>query len=427
MKLQELCPVPLPSGLNLTQEVWIGPGVIRHLPEAIERYLREKTLRIADPDTWEAFMRDGQAPAEPAPHLLPRHTHGDEAAINGALSLADGKSGLIAIGSGVINDLVKYISYQRKIPYIVAGTAASMNGYASAIAAIMMKGVKVTLPAAPPRAIILDTNILRAAPPALAQAGLGDLLSKPLCAADWWMGVQLEGGRFDDLPGKIVDRAIRQAVARASALARGEEAAFQALGEALTLSGVSMAVAGDSRPASGGEHLISHFWDMEALAQDKPMRLHGAQVGVSSCLCAAVYQRILALEKPIFADPAPWDVEEQRIRRDHGILAGAVLDHAKRKRDKADARLAILREQWPRLREGLTMLQIPRLIDLQTPLIAAGAPHTLRDLGVSKEEAARSVRLARDIRDRHTVLDLAFELGLFPDAIEEIVEEVDAA
>jgi hypothetical protein len=68
-------------------------------------------------------------------------------------------------------------------------------------------------------------------------------------------------------------------------------------------------------------------------------------------------------------------------------------------------------------------MRIPAPGDVREPLALAGAPHRLRDLDLGLEDARRALRIARDIRDRVTVLDLAFELGIFPDSIDLVLEE----
>ena len=112
-----------------------------------------------------------------------------------------------------------------------------MNGYASGIAAILSNGLKTTVPAAPPRAIILDTAVLAAAPARLTQAGLGDLMSKPVSDSDWWLSDQLEGTGYSTLPSEIVDHAVHAAIAAAGGLAQREESAHGDLGLALVWRG----------------------------------------------------------------------------------------------------------------------------------------------------------------------------------------------
>lgn len=426
MKLEDLCPVSIPQGFDLPEEVFIGEGLAAALGEVLRRYPGGRVLLVSDPDCLAAARGLLEAlPATDRPALrvlLPPRPHADDAAVERVLAAAGGATGLLAVGSGTVNDVAKMAAARRRIPYVVAGTAASMNGYASGVAAILGRGLKMTLAASPPRAIVLDTAILRQAPPAMARAGLGDLLSRPVSMADWWLAHRLEGSSYSDLPGRLVDDAIRGAVGQAANLAAGTREAHEALARALVLSGVSMVVAGSSSPASGGEHLLSHLWDMEAIAAGREIRLHGAQVGIATIVSAALYERILSLESPSFAGPpSPGDLEA-RIRRDHGALAGTVLEPARRKLAGAAARIDTLRRFWPELRRELEGLGIPSPGEIRRPLVEAGAPHTLAALGLSAADGLRALRVARDIRDRVTVLDLAFELGIFPAALEEVLE-----
>ncbi|MBZ0255504.1 iron-containing alcohol dehydrogenase, partial [bacterium] len=325
MKLQELCPVPLPQDVDLTLDVIIEPGAAKRLPEAVDAHLGERIFAVADPDTWAAANTvvdiNAMFGERLTLHTLPPHPKGKTELIDELARQINETDGLLAIGSGTVNDLVKSLSRRFNKPSIVLGTAASMNGYASSIAALMDGGLKVTVPATPPRAIVLDIDILKDAPVAMSQAGLADLLSKPVSGADWWIASRLGESEFNPMPGTIVEHAVQQAVAHAEGVAVSDPAAIQALAEACVLSGVSMAVAGDSSPASGGEHLISHLWDMERLQNHQPTNLHGAQVGLTVCMSCAIYHALIQYESPSFPEPVDWASEAARIPKDHGALS----------------------------------------------------------------------------------------------------------
>lgn len=417
MQLVDLCPVSIPADPRLPEEVFVGPSALDALPGAIERHLGTAPFWFADPDTWAASGLHGD------PWLLEAHPHADEATVARVVAAAAGCTGIVAVGSGTINDLAKKAADAHGVGFVIVATASSMNGYASAIAAILSDGLKTTQPAAPARAIIIDTAIVGAAPAALTRAGLGDLLSKPVSDTDWWLANQLEASGYSTLPGSIVDHAVEAASAAAGGLMAGDSDAHTALATALTLSGVAMVVAGSSSPASGGEHLLSHLWDMEALSTGADTRLHGAQVGVTSCISAAIYQRLLTLETPDFTPPRPWPEEAARITAAHGPLAAVVLPQAQRKHARAAARLDVLKSRWPAIREGLAARNLPTPTQLRAPLAACGAPSTLAELGAERADTARILRLARDIRDRVTVLDVAFALGILPDAADAILDE----
>lgn len=417
MRLVDLCPVPIPADPRLPEEVFIGPGARAELPAVIARHLGERVFWLADPDTWAASGLDGD------PWLLEAHPHADDVTVDRVVAASTGCSGILAVGSGTINDLAKKAAAAHGVGFVILATASSMNGYASAIAAILAGGLKTTQPAPPARAIVIDTDIVGRAPAALTRAGLGDLLSKPVSDSDWWLADQLEGSGYSTLPGALVDHAVQAASDAASGLMSGDADAHAALATALVLSGVAMVVAGSSSPASGGEHLLSHLWDMEALIAGDETRLHGAQVGVTSCISAAIYQRLLQLDAPDFREPPAWTDEAARIEAEHGALATVVLPQAQTKHARAGDRLATLRARWPLIREGLRERGLPTPAEVRAPLAACGAPSTLAELGVDRADAARVLRLARDIRDRVTVLDVAFALGVLPDAAEAILDE----
>ena len=414
MKLTDLCPAPLPADLPLPEEVHIG-DVRDRVPELLDRFVGAGAITVADPETRAA------AGIEYDVSLLPSHPHADDATVARVERMLHGAPGCLAVGSGTVNDLCKRACAIRDLPFVVFGTAASMNGYASGIAAILSDGLKTTVESRPARAVILDTAVLAEAPARLTQAGLGDLLSKPVSDSDWWLSDQLEGGGYSELPNEIVGAAVEAATAAAPGLAARDPEAHAALGEALVLSGVAMVAAGSSAPASGGEHLLSHLWDMEALVRGEETRLHGAQVGVTTCISAALYQALLRFE-PRFTEPPPWVEEAMRIRREFGALADAILPQAQRKHARARARVATLRDRWSEIRDGLASRGLPTPAEVRAPLLACGAPNTLAELGDTRDNTARVFRLARDIRDRITVLDVAFEIGLLPGAIDDVLD-----
>ncbi len=427
MKLIDLSPEPLPDGLNLPEAVFIEAGAVGFIPYVVDRYLGKSVLCVADPDTWSACSESTRAELEAdlriEKFMLSRNPHADSETVEAIQSRGEGKTGFLAIGAGTVNDIVKMASTRLGIPYAVLGTAASMNGYASAIAAILSDGLKTTQPATPPRAILLDTDILRQAPPELTQAGLGDLLSKPVSMADYWLCSQVEGSEYNELAVRLADRAVDEVKQKASGLPVGRLASFEVLAKALVLSGICMVVAGSSSPASGGEHLIGHLWDMEILSEGRETRLHGAQVGVATCICAALYQRVTALDNPVFTEPPAWEAEEKRIRNEHGPWAEAVGDAYRVKHAKAPDRIQLLRDRWNEWRAELTAMKIPSPSEIRNTLASAGAPHTMKALGVSPQNAIETLRLARDIRDRYTVLDLAYETGIFPNEVESVLQE----
>lgn len=325
----------------------------------------------------------------------------------------------VAVGSGTINDIVKAAAHKAKIPYIVCATAASMNGYPSSIVALMSGGVKTTSPAAPPIAVIADTKVLASAPMEMIQAGLGDLISKPVSTSDWRLASLVKGEYFCELPSLIVEEALNKAVEHAPKLKTRDKQACKALMEALVLSGFSMVIAGSSSPASGGEHLLSHYWDMTAHINNRKQNLHGAQVGVATIISATFYEKISQLQaKHINIDKLLKNYptrkqEEQRIKLQHGSLAEEVLKHYRKKyigKNAKKAELEWIKQNWKTILRIIKAAPSPSFF--RNILKKAGAPTQPHQLGLSPNEVKKAILLGKDIRARYTVLDLAHDLGL---------------
>jgi glycerol-1-phosphate dehydrogenase [NAD(P)+] len=193
-----------------------------------------------------------------------------------------------------------------------------------------------------------------------------------------------------------------------------------------------MVVAGSSAPASGGEHLVSHLWDMTAEREGREPARHGEQTGVASLMTLEIYDRLLALDAGRLrrlAAPAAFEDEAamtEALRPRFGDLTEAVLPHARAKRlgqEGARKRRALIEDRWDILRAGVSRLLVPPQT-MRRYLCAAGAPATLAEIGVPEEEARFALEWARFIRGRYTVLDLAAELGALPLLLEPALAAV---
>ncbi len=138
--------------------------------------------------------------------------------------------------------------------------------------------------------------MLAAAPLELTLAGLGDLVSKPFCGCDWWIASLLRGEAFCPQPQRILGEAFDSSLEVFPRLAGRDPEVVALLAKLLVVSGITMTIAGSSSPASGGEHLLSHYWDMINSRDGRPLGLHGAQVGVASVAMDALYARILDVD-----------------------------------------------------------------------------------------------------------------------------------
>ncbi|HUV39893.1 MAG TPA: sn-glycerol-1-phosphate dehydrogenase [Planctomycetota bacterium] len=338
---------------------------------------------------------------------------------------------LMVMGSGTMNDLTKWAATVMDIPYIAVATAPSMNGYTSSIAALSQGGFKTTQDITPPVAVFADVDVLRDAPLDMIRAGLGDLLSKNVCNADWRLSHLLRGTYFCDVPHRLTHRQEEYYLAHASELGGRDARAVGMLTEAIMNSGFSMAIVGESSPSSGAEHLISHYWEMQHELAGKPIRLHGAQVGVGTLIAAEVYDRVLRLT----ADDVDLDIARRNYKGEkdlrkivdarYGPVADRTFDETRRKVRGLDEELAALgklKSEW-----DATWRDVGRYLrtrgELEAALEAAGAPTRASDLGFTRDETADAIRYARLMRNRYTVLDLADALGRLDAWADEIAAE----
>ncbi len=320
---------------------------------------------------------------------------------------------LVGVGSGTINDICKAAATQRGIPYVSYPTAASMNGYTSAVASLKRGGLKVTDPVDAPIAVVVDLDVIRRSPREMTAAGVADLLSKFVCNADWILSREIEGGYYCDASAQLAALAAEAVIDDLNDIGAGTKNGLATLTAALVLSGIAMAAAGSSSPASGGEHLISHYWDMRG---PKGRRLHGAQVGLGTLLCARLYETLASIDPRTIACEVPDDAPSDGEIRDHfGAAAPAVIEQARQKRRTVAAareRAAFIRDNWSRIWSAVEPI-LKSTEHIRALLSRAGAPTTLRAIELAPNHAADALRWARHIRARYTVFDFAAEIGAF--------------
>lgn len=200
-----------------------------------------------------------------------------------AFELPNDVDALIGVGGGKAIDAVKYMSFLKKINFISIPTSTSNDGFASTGASLMVNGKRMSLPAKTPYGIIVDIDVIKGAPEKFIYSGIGDLISNITALYDWKF--EEENGRaiVNDFATMISKKAVNSFV-RTEFKYIKDDMFLKELVDSLTLNGISMEIAGDSSPASGAEHLISHALDK---ILDKP-ELHGVQVGIGTYIMAKV-------------------------------------------------------------------------------------------------------------------------------------------
>jgi glycerol-1-phosphate dehydrogenase [NAD(P)+] len=261
---------------------------------------------------------------------------------------------------------------------------------------------------------------MQKAPYRMIASGIGDLYSKPVSNADWRLGAELTGSFYSPIVMEIVDAGNSLLQGIPERLPQRDADAVGRLTGAVMLSGIGMQAAGSSGPASGGEHLVSHYLDMTAEAAGEAHDFHGCQVAVGTMVTASLYERLLALDpRSIDVEAAvsrlpSWEDYQAIVQTRFGSLVPAVLPHARESHPRPDqlrARLTHLVERWDDIsvKVGTTLRPAD---EMAAELTRAACPVHFDAIGVGPEKARMAVVHARDIRGRYTILHLLWDLGL---------------
>jgi glycerol-1-phosphate dehydrogenase [NAD(P)+] len=338
---------------------------------------------------------------------------------------------LIAAGSGVICDLTKCMATALKKPFILCGTAPSMNAYTSITASLTEDGVKKSRYLQPADAVVLDVDMMAQAPLDMIRAGMGDLTARAICNADWMLSHLVRKTYFCPLPYQMTAASEQSYLKVATDIGRAELSAIHRLSEAILMSGYSMTIlGGETSPSSGAEHVLSHFWDLQCKLRDVSKNLHGAQVAVGTVISLTLYDYVRGLD-PRQIDPQVLarhrpsldDVFAENRER-YGNKA-AIFDQVVRKKripdDRYEDYVRGVLDSW----DGIWRAVFPYVSpvdNIREPLQEAGVPTTLKGINRTREDALEALLFGNRYRIRYTILDLAWELGIFPSAASEVLE-----
>ncbi|MEG1431994.1 sn-glycerol-1-phosphate dehydrogenase [Eubacterium sp.] len=315
-------------------DIAIGKGAITELPRVAEPFKDGKVLLIYDNHTYQAAGKQALTLLQKAGFknikelffdtgddvLIP-----DEKTLGRILMEQDLDCDvMIAVGSGVLNDSTKFVSSRTHVPYIICCTAPSMDGYVADGAPIIKAGVKLSPLATLAYGVVGDTDIMKDAPMDLIQAGFGDVVGKITALADWDLSVKINDEYRCDTCVELVRRALDKCFSKATALKERNEDAILYLIEALTLTGVAMGLVNISRPASGAEHMLSHFWEMDYIARGLTPIHHGTQVGIATPIIAEFFEELADLLPEGTGEMCPPRTEIEDLLRSAGCPVSPV-------------------------------------------------------------------------------------------------------
>ncbi len=355
----------------------------------------------------------------------------DEAALGAILTHMPSQCDLIiAVGAGTINDVCKFSSFKLKRDYYAYATAPSMDGYASNVAALIVKNMKTTLEAHNPKAIVADVDVLAGAPMDLITAGVGDILGKYVCLADWRLAKIITNEYHCEFAEGLVKESIQAVVKYADRLQARDKQAVASVMEGLILSGIVMRYIGNSRPASGSEHHMSHYWEMMFMLKQEHCALHGTKVGIGTVIGLKLYHQLPQLLKSLDGieavefDETAWAGEiKKRFAQASDEVVKLEAQVHKNSREAVAGRLNSMRAHLEEISE--IEKSLPRASEIMALLELIGAPSLPGEIGVDRQMFIDSIIYAKELRNRYGLLQMLFDMDQSRSAAEKLADEFE--
>lgn len=362
-----------------------------------------------------------------------RNTGFDEATVGEILiEMPDDCDVVVAVGTGAINDMTRYFSFRMGRPFFTVATAAPMDGFASSLAVLNIDHLKTSIEAQTPTAIIGDTDILKGAPYRMIAAGLGDLLGKSTCLCDWKLARIINGEHYCGHIVDLVEKCVQDVLQDADKVQDRDPKVLGDIMEGLVLTGVAMSLYGNSRPASGCEHHLSHYWEMMfEQAGERPVP-HGTQVGVGTVLILKLVEALRA-KGPDFDrarafarayDQAAW---EEQIRAAYGPAAPGVIEmEAKAQKNEPQAhlrRIDAMETHWDEIDALLAALPSSgKVIEI---LESLDSPYLPGQIGIGPKMLKDTFLYAKEVRARYTILQMIWDLGELDELSDQVIAQVE--
>lgn len=380
----------------------IENGCLKNIDKYINEYgLKGISVAVYDENTYKATS--DRHPKVDFEVVLPQENlHANEHGVDLLLERLPPKVDfLIAVGAGTVHDITRYCAYKKKIDFVSCPTAASVDGFCSSVAAMTWHGCKKTLTAVAPKIVVADTEIIKNAPIRLAKSGFGDMVGKYIALTDWKIGnILLNEFYCQKIAGMTMD-ATKEVMNSIDGIINGKEDAYEKLTYGLLLSGLAMQMIGNSRPASGAEHHISHLIEMapKGLKVDFDA-LHGEKVGVGTLIVMKKYQSLINKTDCNFTDYiSPSDEAILKVfekERFDDIKNENLNDAAQ------NVTSEVLKAKWQEVFSLLSTL--PDAYELKELYVRAGVKYELKDIGISNDYEEFLLENAPMVRNRLTLL-----------------------
>ncbi len=414
--------------MQLQMPVYLSDRVFQDLARDFQQGRQQHALLVADENTypvcgWQVDEKLREAGVGVTRLILSGQPSviADEYSVLQVLKALDGQEQtLIAVGSGTITDIVRFVCFQARLPFVSVPTAASVDAYTSYTAAITVKHIKHSISAKPAGGVYAHLPSLCAAPMKMTAAGFGDMAAKYTALADWKLAHLLLDDAYDEATARQAEQALRQCMAHATAIPAALPGGIAALMESLFTSGHCMVAVKSSRPAAGAEHSLAHFWEITHPQDHAPEALHGERTGVAAVLISHLYEALRHLSRQEvarrldhFSMPDP-ERESAQIQEAYPGVGSQVITSRNSllgaMRQKIDQVKDRLGSRWEEI--VAIASTVPPASEIVALLERVGAPSQPADIHVSDEEVNLAIQNAMYIRDRFTILELNRMLDL---------------
>ena len=393
----------------MVKDIIIESEAIKKLSMIMEKEGFKNITIICDENTYAAA---GEEIKEIIPkgkfiNLKSENLHANEIAVQKVYEcLAVENDVLIALGSGTIHDITRYVAYNKDIPFISVPTAASVDGFVSTVAAMTWRGDKKTFTAVSPIYVVADTDIFKEAPYRLTASGISDLIGKYTALVDWKISSIVIGEYICNKVCNMEIDAVNKLCECVDDLVLGKSEAYEQLMYALILSGLAMQIIGNSRPASGAEHHMSHLWEMEVINKHLDA-YHGEKVSVGLILVMEEYKKIKkSIENGRCRVKKYYGLEEDMLKE---VFKSREMYDSIMKENTPDPLLnvnkVILQNRLESIAEILEKL--PTLDFVKNTLKRAKAVTTLEEIGLSNDIKQNSIRVSPYVRNRLTLMRIS--------------------
>ncbi len=415
-------------------QVIVKEGAVRELPRLLKAYAAQKVYLLADKHTYQAAGAAVQKIIEAEKiHIADcifqeDALEPDEHSVGRAIMYYEADCDVvIGVGSGVINDIGKIVANVAGKPYIIVGTAPSMDGYASATSSMTRDGLKISLNSKCADVIIGDLDILCQAPAKMMASGLGDMLAKYVSICEWRIAHIIKGEYYCEEIAQLVRQAFKRCTDHAQGLLKRDKEAVRAVFEGLVIGGMAMAYAGVSRPASGVEHYFSHVWDMRGVEFGTAVDFHGIQCAMGTYQAVKLYEKVKKMtpdyEKAnAYVQGFDLPAWEQTLREFLGNGAEAMIAQEKKEhkycKEAHKSRFLIIQENWNQILQIIEE-ELPSSEAIKGLLDTIGICVNLQTIGVDARCAHTTFKATKDIRDKYVLSRLAWDLGILDDLAAE--------